>query len=141
MADRIEDKLEIMELKYQYCYATDALDADWLVDAFAPDGSFEIGFYGSVTGHDEIRDYIDWFGDREYEVRSHNVFNPLITVDGDTAEGRWYYVVMYELPDGTVELAQGQYHDEYVAIDGEWKISSVEAERRITTEIQRPDSS
>lgn len=132
MTSLVEEKQRIRELKYRYCYATDDLDADALIDTFTEDGTFEIGFYGTAAGHDELREYLDWFSEQGYAVRAHNAFNPLITVDGDSADGKWYYLVYYELSDERVVIAQGKYSDTYRKTDRGWKSSSVKAQRLIS---------
>lgn len=133
MSETVADRIAIEELKYQYCYATDAIDKSAFLDVFTDDAYFEIGIYGDGQGTEDLADFVDWLGDLEYESRGHNVSNPIIDINGDTATGKWYYIVMYHAPDGTLEIGQGEYHDEYRKVDGEWKIESLVALRNIST--------
>lgn len=135
MPSVLEDKAEITELKYEYCYATDNLDMDRMREIYTDDGYLDVPIYETVEGHEKINEYFEWFDEQEYGTGAHSVFNPIIDVDGDTATGKWYYAVVYTLPDGTLEFGQGEYDDEYVRTGDGWKLSSVIAKRRITRRI------
>jgi ketosteroid isomerase-like protein len=141
MSGRLADEAEIERLKHRYCYATDALDVDAISETFTEDGLLDVPIYDAVEGHEGIREYFEWFGDQTYETRAHNVFNPIIDVDGDTATGIWYYLVVYTVPGGKMLVGHGRYDDEFVRTDDGWKLSSVIARRRITREVpaERPD--
>lgn len=135
MTSELADRFEIQELKHEYCYATDDLDVDRIVETFTADGVLEVPIHDPIEGHDGLADYFEWFAEQAYETRAHNVFNPVIDVDGDTATGEWYYMVLYTLPGGNFEMGHGHYDDEFVRTDDGWKISSVTAKRRITREV------
>ena len=135
MSTEFADRVEIEELKHRYCYATDDLDLDAIGDVIADDGRLVVPIYEPMVGHEEIREYFEWFGEQAYEVRAHNVFNPIVDVGGDTATGEWYYLVIYALPGGSLEVGHGRYDDEFVRTDDGWKLSFVSATRRITREV------
>jgi ketosteroid isomerase-like protein len=135
MASELADRFDIQELKHEYCYATDDLDVDRIVETFTADGVLDVPIHDRIEGHDGLAAYFEWFAEQEYQTRAHNVFNPVISVDGDTATGEWYYMVLYTLPGGNVEMGHGHYDDEFVRTDDGWKISSVSAKRRITREV------
>lgn len=135
MSSALADKMAIRELKHEYCYATDDLDVDRIVATFTEDGLLDVPIHDPITGHDGLADYFEWFARQEYEVRAHNVFNPVVDVDGDTATGEWYYMVLYTLPNGNFEMGHGHYDDEFVRTDDGWKLDSVIARRRITREV------
>jgi uncharacterized protein (TIGR02246 family) len=135
MPSTLADEAAIRELKYEYCYATDALDIDRMLETFVPDGRMVVPITDPIEGHQGIREYFEWFAEQEYRDRAHNVFNPVIDVDGDRATGEWYYLVMYTLPGGNLEVGHGHYADEYVRTNDGWKHSEVVASRRITREI------
>jgi hypothetical protein len=67
------------------------------------------------------------------------VANPVIEggIDGDPdrASGTWYYLVVFEFPDGTVEFGQGRYDDAFRRVNGEWRIASVTATRQVGVPI------
>lgn len=130
----LEQKQAIRDLKYRYGRYTDRGEVDAFVDLFTEDADFDVGVYGTGSGRDEIRAFIEWVTEQDVVARVHNIFNPLITVDGDTASGDWYYIALYERDDG-VEFGQGYYEDEYRLVDDEWKIASLTAKRIITRDL------
>lgn len=135
MPSAVEDKLHIRELKHEYCYATDDLDIEGIPEVFAEGAHLEVPIHDPLDGRDGIREYFEWFGEQEFEVRSHNVVNPLVDVDGDEATGKWYYMVVYTLPDGDLLFGHGEYDDEFVRTDDGWRLSSCIARRRITRRL------
>lgn len=130
-----EDKLEIQELKYRHCYATDESDTAAVPELFVEDGVLDIPLKDPLVGHEEIQSYFEWLEEQEYTARAHNLVNPVIDIDGDTATGKWYYMVVYAFPDGDFLLGQGVFDDEFVRTDDGWKIVSVTAKRRITRRV------
>lgn len=129
------DKLAIQEVKHDYCYVTDDLDVERIPDVFSADTYLKTPLYEAVEGHDGVREYFEYFGEQEFEVRAHNVVNPVIDVDGDTATGRWYYMVVYALPGGDLLFGHGDYEDEFVRTDDGWRVSYCVAKRRITRRV------
>jgi len=58
---------------------------------------------------------------------AHLISNPAITVQGEKAKGRWYLLCPYtsQKPEGPAAVwEQGTYDNEFVKVNGEWKISS-----------------
>lgn len=128
------DRRAILECKHAYCYALDATDPDRFVEVFTPDGAVDISVYGTASGPDELREFVDWVADA-VDHSAHLVANPVVDVDDDTATGTWYYLVVLEYPDGEIEFGQGRYEDEFRRVDGEWKVERVRAERAIGVPI------
>jgi len=124
------DRRAILECKHAYCYALDAADADRLDRVFTSGGSVDISVYGTATGSEELREFVDWV-DETVDHVAHLVANPIVTVDGKTASGTWYYVVLLQYPDGETEFGQGRYEDDFRRVDGEWKLETVRAQRDI----------
>ncbi|TKR28115.1 nuclear transport factor 2 family protein [Natronomonas salsuginis] len=122
-------------MKHEYCYATDDLDVDRIVATFTPDGVLDVPIHEHIEGHDGLAAYFEWFAEREYQTRAHNVFNHVIDVDRDTATGEWYYMVLYTLPGRNAETSHGHDDVEFVRTDDGWKLSSTSARRRITREV------
>lgn len=129
----LEAREAIKELKYEYIDALDAPDPDRFVGLFTEDATFEAGSYGTVTGRDGVREFVDYRAadDRAYY---HMATNPRIDVDGDEASAHWYYLVLKVADDGPTEWGQGTYEDEYRRVDGEWRIASLVARRNYTVE-------
>ena len=58
----------------------------------------------------------------------HNVFNPRIRVDGDTAHGIWYFLGPFTLRKGDRQVwLAARYEDDYIKVDGTWKIQYLRA--------------
>lgn len=136
----MEDLQAIKQLKYRYCYALNGGDVDGVVDLFAPDARFETpaatdpdyphGFDAAAVGRDEIRATFETIVD-EFESSAHLVVNPLVEVAGTEAVGRWYYLAVLVTAAG-LEVAQGRYDDEYLKLDGDWRVSSCAVRRHAT---------
>lgn len=131
----MDDWLEICDLKYRYCYRLDSLDEDGFVKLFTPDASFDITTAASGRGHKELREFIRTIRDKKIDVLTHIPTNPRIDISETTATGKWYYLVLIGREDGSTELGQGYYNEEYRQVDSEWRIASVEAKRRYTMEL------
>ena len=50
----------------------------------------------------------------------HQVLNPIIEVNGDTAHGTWYLFQACTQKEGAIWVA-GVYEDDYVKVNGRWK--------------------
>lgn len=129
-----DDRAAICERKHAYCDRLDATDADGFVACFAPDAELEVSVYGTARGEAELREFVAWVDDAVAHS-AHLVANPVIDVDGGTASGSWYYVVVLEYPDGEVEFGQGRYRDDFRLVDGDWTLTAVRAERAIGVPI------
>jgi ketosteroid isomerase-like protein len=46
--------------------------------------------------------------------------NLQISVDGDTATGKAYFLGMHQTPGGIAPVIAGRYHDEFRRIEGQW---------------------
>lgn len=121
-----DDLTAIHELKHAYCWHYDEGNLDGLMSLFIPDAVCDLGTFGSWQGMDEIR--------RGYArqmaatgipgTRLHSVSNPLITVDGDLAKGRWYIADYNIEPDCPAPVRiLGTYDDDYLRDRGAWKIA------------------
>ena len=51
----------------------------------------------------------------------HMTMNPIIEVHGTTAKGVWYFFGPFTI-DGQARWQTCRYHEDYVKVDGEWKI-------------------
>lgn len=126
----IVDYRAIMELKYRYCWAVDANDVDAFATLFTEDGVLSARRFSEPEpylrreGRDELRELV-----RERQetlnrtLGQHRPYNPIITIDGDDAEGKWYMTAIAKEGDGTFEFEFGEYHETYRRVDGDWKIA------------------
>ncbi len=121
----------IKRLKYKYFRCLDSKKWNELTKCFTPDAksSFSGGAY-SFSGRDEI---IGFFkeGLPQTRLSMHHGHHPEIELTSETtATGIW------ALEDYLIDTAGNWsmkgaafYHDEYVKIDGEWKVKSTGYER------------
>jgi hypothetical protein len=98
----LEDRDAIRELTHRYMQAMH--DARWedAVDCFADDAEYDHGLLGELRGKPDLRTFYTQFmpafetaGGWSYDVLS----NPLIRVDGDRAEARWFLLTFLIDPD------------------------------------------
>lgn len=130
------DYEEIRELKYEYCYCLDYGRVDDFVELFAPDGHFVVGSADTeATGSEELRAMAERINGFDVSCLSHMAFNPVIDIDGDSATGKWFSIIILASNDGRVEWGHSRYFDEYVRIDGEWKFQYTRVERRHTVDL------
>jgi hypothetical protein len=129
---RLEDIEAIKRLKAEYCdICDDNHDQDRIVKIFAPDGIWESRGVGRAQGHTEIRKLFKSFEER-ISFSQHNVFNPRIEMNGNTAHGIWYFMgpFTFRKGDRAVWLA-ARYEEDYVKIDGVWKFQRLNAVGRL----------
>jgi hypothetical protein len=120
----------IKQLKYQYCrYCDTGYDADGVASLFIEDGLWDGGeTFGRYAGRDAIRKGFGSFA-KEISFAAHLVINPIITVDGDEARGRWWLLepLAARQSDGGVQgrWLIAEYEEEYVRQSGTWKFRSM----------------
>jgi hypothetical protein len=128
----LEDIEAIKKLKASYCYLVDAAVAgdsskwDELLDLFTDDSWVDFEVLGRYEGKDNVgRLFRDIVGSL-LSYSAHMVHNPIITVDGSTAHGKWYvHVPLTGKNENMAGWLQGRYDEEYVRVDGRWKWKSI----------------
>lgn len=125
---RIEDRIEICELRYEYCYTVDSRDWDGYAALHTEDAHIDFGPVGSFEGRKEIRNFAENIVGERHPFLAHMVHNPIIDIDGEMATGKWYFEVPCTLEDGSAGWIQGTYNDEYRRTDGEWLLADVVAD-------------
>ena len=136
-----EDLVElerIKQLKYRYLRCLDLKRWDELADVLTPDAeaSYGGGAY-PFSGRDEILAFLERAMGSEEVLSSHTCHHPEITLTSPTtATGTWALndTVLLLAFDLTVR-GSAFYEDEYVKVDGEWKIART-GYRRVFEEIQ-----
>ena len=126
----LEDIEAIRRLKAAYCAACDDdHDGDAVAALFTPDGVWQQSGDRPRAGHEEIAAKMFGIRNAGFMARSaHMVTNPVIDVDGDTATGRWRFVMMFTYADGkSFERIIGHYEEAYARVDGEWRFTSLMA--------------
>lgn len=127
---------DIRRLKASYCRFLDTKDWESFGRSFAPDGVFDHGGgQGAIRGPDAIAAAVRSVVDTVQLV--HHALMPEIDVTSPTsATAIWALDDRLRWPDGRRSLhAYGHYHEEYVKVDGCWKISvSRVTQLRVDTE-------
>ncbi|MGQ4554963.1 nuclear transport factor 2 family protein [Halobellus sp. GM3] len=129
-----EDLLAIQQLLHEYCFALDEGRADDFVELFTDDGRFVAGSTGVAETDDERKEIVETVADK-WDFVAHLSMNPVISVDGDDAEGRWYYIITYQPPDEPLYFGVGQYEATFRRVDDEWKIAELVAGRSATEKL------
>lgn len=122
---KLDDLEEIRNVTTRYMQAMH--DARWqdAVDCFSDTASYDHGVLGSLDNKNDIRSfYLEFM--HQYEQAGGWAFdmlsNPIIQVNGDSAEGRWFLLTLLTDPD-TKEAAWGiaTLEYEYIRERGAWK--------------------
>jgi uncharacterized protein (TIGR02246 family) len=125
---RMEDESQIRKMVIEYGAYLDAKDYAAYAGLFAPDGVW-VGGFGSFTGPPAIEKMLtDNLGPPEpgYVNKSsfHMLTNPIIEIDGDHAHVTSKYLFWTKSADNRpTPLLAGRYVDEFVRVNGEWKIA------------------
>lgn len=133
---RVEDIEAIRNLKSLYVGYCDPYDPEGFASVFAPDGVWQGADYGEFQGHEALREFIDKDVRDHYVWTFHYLLRPLIELadDRQTARGEFYahiYEVIHDedSPHGQKSIvAFARYHDDFVKVDGQWRIARVRAE-------------
>jgi ketosteroid isomerase-like protein len=130
----LEDIEAIKKLKARYCALCDEnYDADGLAILFTPDAVWDGGQLGVCRGREEIRLFFQK-SPRAISFAIHQVTNPIIDVDGDSATGSWYLFqpCTFARSERAMWMA-ATYRDRYVRSNDEWLFAHVEISVRFMT--------
>ena len=117
-----QDIEDIKQLMYDYCdIADDDHNQDRIVTIFAEDGIWEGAPY-RAQGHAEIRALFKTFSE-QICFSQHNIFNPRIRVEGNTAHGNFNFLGPFTFrEEGGRCWIIARAVDDYVKVNGVWKI-------------------
>ncbi|MDV6011681.1 nuclear transport factor 2 family protein [Haloechinothrix sp. LS1_15] len=126
---------EIRSLKYRYLRCVDLKRWDELAEVFTADavanyGTRAVGEPIALTGRDEILGYLrENLGPEITTV--HFAGHPEITVDGDTASGRWCFEDTVIAAEYRMLIRGAAYYEDTYrrCTDGAWRIASTGYER------------
>jgi len=128
---RIEDIEAIKRLKYKYFRCLDSKLWDELAECFTEDAttSYSSGKY-SFQGKDAIMKFLKE-GLNPTMISMHHGHHPEIELTSDTtARGVWALQDYVIVTQANISLRGAAfYHDEYVKVNGEWKIKHTGYER------------
>jgi hypothetical protein len=124
----LDDIEAIKRLKAEYCdICDDDHNQDRIVTIFAQDGIWEGKGVGYAKGPAELRKLFKSFAER-ISFSQHNVFNPQITVNGDSAHASWNFIGPFTFRDGNRQFwLAARYEDDYIKVGGRWKIQHLRA--------------
>ena len=138
----LQELEKIKRLKYKYQRCLDLHHWDELEECFVPEAtsSYGDGQY-SFGSRDEIMSFLKGAMDRASNMSSHHVHHPEIDIDGDRATGIWAledYVV--DAQEGHTIHGAAYYHDQYVKVEGEWKIKHTGYKRAYEERLERKNN-
>jgi len=123
----LEDREAIRELKARYLFSCDRKDPAGVRSCFAPgEVTIDFGRVGVFHDREQLVEIFTALGCVEHVIDMHHGVNPLIElIDENSARGTWglHYVTINTRDKQLVELG-AYYYDEYVKIDGHWKIKT-----------------
>lgn len=133
--DRLESLEALRDLKSRYARLADlalgspsAAHAAALADLFTNDAVANYGFFGTFTGRNALLNAFENILPAGTRWSAHYIVNPLLTVNGDTAEGTWSFLI-HAVPRNPPDAGQvtffGQYAEKYRRNNGTWKISEL----------------
>ena len=122
---RLEDIEAIKQLKARWWYACDVRDVAGMRSCY-DEANFLIDF-GFIGQYDDMDTFIGVFESlacHPSHVDMHHGTAPEITITGpDTATGRWRMrFQLLETEKQQIQLMSGTYFDDYIKINGEWKM-------------------
>ncbi len=120
----LEDREAVRQLTAEYMQAMH--DARWedAVACFAQDATYDHGILGELRSKEDLRTFYTEFVPRFEEAGGWAfdvLADPVIHVDGDRAEGRWFLLTLLIDPatqEAAWSMATLEY--EYARIDGRW---------------------
>jgi 3-phenylpropionate/cinnamic acid dioxygenase small subunit len=127
---RLEDERAIMATLHRYGDAIDHDKRDDFLDCFTADAEYLVSMRFNASngfgfhGHEELGSYFDGHTHAPDAFHKHVTTNPLVTVDGDTADVQSYFLRVDSPAAGpAVVLAAGRYTDRFArGDDGRWRI-------------------
>ncbi len=134
----LEDENAIEDLQRIYGFYIDKQLWNESADLFTQDATLEIGGRGVFVGKPRVLEYLTWLAPHGLtygKLFNHIQLQPIIHVapDGNSARGRWRFLVEFGEYQKSAMWGGGAYENEYVKEDGVWKIKSLHAFFRFCT--------
>jgi uncharacterized protein (TIGR02246 family) len=126
------DELAIRQLAAEYIDAVNRYNGEDWIATWSDDATwFLMGM--EVSGKEDIFNL--WKGAMStFDFAIMMLNSGTVTVDGDSASGRWYVTEHINPKEGDTNLTLGVYDDKYIKKDGKWLFS----ERRYHVMYQGP---
>jgi ketosteroid isomerase-like protein len=132
---RLEDERAVLRVLHAYGQSVDSADRDAYLDLWTEDAAFDSrsrnpGDIARVVRGVEVRtDFIEHFSRPPIGWHQHQIIEPIIDVDGDTAQVSSYFAVLREEEAAPLVWVFGRYRDTLVRCpDGRWRFSERIAE-------------
>ena len=126
----------VKRVKRKYWRCVDEKKMDELEDCFTDDAIADYATLPPIEGRDAIIEFLKQGIAREDQdiISIHQGFNPEIEITGDTtARGRWrLYNYLHFGKARTSVRTWSFYDDEYLKVDGEWKIKYTKTTRTVS---------
>lgn len=121
---RLQDRIEIEALLYEYCRALDVMDLDALSRTFTEDCLVEYGESEPLKsrGRAALKTGLQrmW----RFKRTSHHLSNVQMDFVGDShANSLCYVIAWHEYPDLSTTTIMGQYRDEHALTKDGWRIA------------------
>lgn len=129
---RLADIEDIKQLKARYALACDDdYNPDKLAALFAEDAIWDGSILGYAQGRESIREFFAGSA-ALVPFAVHQISNPLIEIDGDSATGQWY--LWQPMVFGSEALwMSATYDDKYVRHCGQWLYQHLKLNIRMLT--------
>ncbi|GAB89257.1 nuclear transport factor 2 family protein [Gordonia rhizosphera] len=135
----MNDLEEIKTLKYRYLRALDTKNWDAFADTLTADVTGNYGASLSFTNRDDLVGFMRASVGPGI-VTEHRVGHPEITVDDDTAAGRWYLQDRVIAPEFSFMLfGAAFYTDRYRRTADGWRISATGYDRTYEAKLSLDD--
>lgn len=129
---RLADIEDIKQLKARYAAACDDdYNPEKLAPLFAEDAIWDGSILGYAEGRDGIREFFAG-SSALVPFAVHQISNPLIEIDGDTATGQWY-LWQPMVFGGEALWLSAIYEDKYVRQGGQWLYQHLKLNIRMLT--------
>ena len=127
---RLEDRLAIWDVKARYCRFLDSKQWDSFAGLFTDDAILDVVDAGgppAVQGRDNVLALVKV--SVETAKTAHQVHNPEIAFDGETAEVIWAMQDRVVYAEGHGLVGYGHYTERYRKQGGVWKIAHLKLTR------------
>ena len=119
---------DIKQMKAQYCaYADHGYDPEGMASLFTEDAIWDGGDFGRFEGVNAIKEFFSKISS-DIVFAIHPVMNPIIMVDGDTANAKWWLIMWCTMNvEGRKEARwfAAEYDDHLVKRDGKWLFTHI----------------
>lgn len=137
-ARKAEDWTSVANLQAAYGYYVDKGMWDEAAELFAEDGSLELAGRGVYVGRERVRAYLHHLPPYGHGMLyNHMQLQPVIHINGDTAKARWRSFMMVGSVGKEARWGEATYENEYVRIDGTWRIALLHGYMNIYVEYDQ----